>query len=234
MHEVGKWVATLATLVGFALTMGTNPALYGATADMLARRLRAYPRLSWMAAGLFLGATVLFAVLQTFNPTSFVNTLRDDVDTALLSRNVDLAVGAVLILLAAVLGVWKIRVRIRPQKPPKPPATNAGALGYFLIGLSGSVIGFTPLPIMYLTGQLIADLSPHAAPRIIAYLVFLVALGGPYFALAWVWHRFPRASQKISNAYTRALRWDYRSTLAVIFAISGAGFIVFALLAGHR
>ena len=37
MHEVVAWGAALLSLIGFGLAIGVNPALYGATADMLAR-----------------------------------------------------------------------------------------------------------------------------------------------------------------------------------------------------
>ena len=57
MHEVLAWGAAILSLVGFGLAIGVNPALYGATADMLARDVDAAPRLRWRAGGLAAGAT---------------------------------------------------------------------------------------------------------------------------------------------------------------------------------
>lgn len=56
MHELAKWGTTLVALIGFALALGLNPALYGATADVLARHQQALPRVAWMVAGLSFGA----------------------------------------------------------------------------------------------------------------------------------------------------------------------------------
>ena len=56
MHDTATWAAALLALIGFGLSLGLNPALYGATVDMLARGANPWPRLSWMTAGLFAGA----------------------------------------------------------------------------------------------------------------------------------------------------------------------------------
>lgn len=230
MQELLTWGSAIAVLIGFGLTMGANPALYGATADMLARKVRPLPRLSWMVGGLVLGATILYVVFQSFNPTSFVNVLRHKLDSALLSRAVDLGLGVCFLLLALIMLVWVLRVRTLPERPAKAPKQHAHMSGYFVIGFGSSFIGFTPLPILYLTGRITTNLSPDWAPRLIAFAVFLVALGGPFFLLAWLWQRFPTLTERITGFYQRAQHWDYRLLSAAIFMLAGVAAIIFAFL----
>lgn len=229
MHETASWAAALLALVGFGLSLGLNPALYGATVDMLARDANPWPRLGWMTAGLFAGATLLYALLQTFNPTSLVSALRGRVDEAVFNRTVDLIAGVVFLLLGAALTAWAMRAR-RPSEPPStPPASTPPAPtrrqtrlgGYFLIGLSSSIIGFTTLPIMYLTGRVVTGLSPELLPRALAYAVFLLALAAPFFAIAGIWRGLPRLSARIADLYSRALHWDHRWIGAALCALSG-------------
>lgn len=90
MSQILTWVTTLAALSGFGLSLGLNPALYGATADMLARGLPVRARLAFMISGLWVGTTALFLVLQTFNPTSLVSTIKHRAQDELFNRTVDL------------------------------------------------------------------------------------------------------------------------------------------------
>ena len=232
MHETATWSAALLALVGFGLSLGLNPALYGATVDMLAREANPWPRLSWMTAGLFAGATVLYALLQTFNPTSLVSALRGRVDEAVFNRTVDLVAGVAFLLLGAALAAWAMRARGArrlsaqpstppPPTPPAPSKRQTRLSGYFLIGLSSSIIGFTTLPIMYLTGRVVTGLSPELLPRALAYSVFLLALAAPFFAIAGIWRGLPRLSARISDLYSRARHWDHRWTGAALCALSG-------------
>ena len=72
MDDLARWAAALTTMVGLGLTLGLNPALYGATADMLAQNTRVPARMGWMVGGLATGATILYLLLQSFDPTEFV------------------------------------------------------------------------------------------------------------------------------------------------------------------
>lgn len=231
MHELAKWVVALSTLVGFGLTLGLNPALYGATADMLARNVQVAARMTWMVAGLATGATALFALLQTFDPTDLVTAVRGDVDAALLSRTVDLIVGAVFLLAAVPIAWWALRVPNRPARPERVRAQSARAISYFPLGLSCAVVGFTTLPIMYMTGRVTAGLSDDIGLRLAAYAVFLVALVGPFLALAWIWSRFPAISGRVTALYARAMHGDYRWLSAAILAVAGLVFIGLGLFA---
>lgn len=229
MHETASWAAALLALVGFGLSLGLNPALYGATVDMMARDVNPWPRLSWMTAGLFAGATLLYALLQTFNPTSLVSALRGRVDEAVFNRTVDLIAGIAFLLLGAALAAWAMRARRASESPSTPPASTPPTpsrrqtrlSGYFLIGLSSSIIGFTTLPIMYLTGRVVTGLSAELLPRALAYAIFLLALAAPFFAIAGIWRGLPRLSARISDLYTRARHWDHRWTGAALCALSG-------------
>ncbi|MDX2376535.1 hypothetical protein M4I32_06955 [Microbacterium sp. LRZ72] len=233
MQELAKWVVALSTLVGFGLTMGLNPALYGATADMLARNTQVAARMGWMVAGLVTGATVLFALLQTFDPTSLVTAVRGDVDRALLSRGVDIAAGSIFLVAAAVLAAWALRVPVRAVHPRRERTPNARSMTYFPLGLSCAVIGFTTLPIMYMTGRVTAGLSSDIALRLVAYTVFLLALVGPFVALAWLWSRVPTLSGRVTGLYARLMRTDYRWASAAILGAGGLVFIGLGLVA-HR
>lgn len=233
MQDLARWLVALSTLVGFGLTMGLNPALYGATADMLARNLHVAARMSWMVAGLATGATVLFALLQTFDPTNLVLAIRGDVDTALLSRAVDATVGAVFLIMAVVVAGWVLRVPTRPVRPVRARAQNAPAISYFPLGLSCAVIGFTTLPIMYMTGRVTAGLTEHIALRIAAYVVFLIALVGPFLVLAWIWSRFPTLSGRVTELYARITHGDYRWASAALLGAAGLVFIGLAVFAGR-
>ncbi len=231
MHELTTWALALATLVGFGLAMGLNPALYSATADMLARNVQVAARMSWMVAGLAAGATALFALLQTFDPTNLVAAVRDDVDRALLSRAVDLVVGTVFLIAAGAIAVWAWRIPTRTVRPQRVRSQGARAIGYFPLGLSCAVIGFTTLPIMYMTGRVTAGLSPDIGLRLVAYAVFLIALIGPFIALAWLWSRFPAVSARVADFYAGAMRWDYRWASVAILAVTGLVSIALGLFA---
>ena len=230
MQDLARWVVALSTLVGFGLTMGLNPALYGATADMLARNMHVAARMSWMVAGLATGATALFALLQTFDPTNLVIAIRGDVDTALLSRVVDFVVGAIFLAIAALIAWWVFRVPTRPIRPARR-AQNAPAITYFPLGLSCAVIGFTTLPIMYMTGRVTAGLTSHLGLRLAAYAVFLVALVGPFLVLAWIWSRFPTISRHVTEFYARITHGDYRWASVALLGVAGLVFIGLGLFA---
>lgn len=233
MQELAKWVVALSTLVGFGLTMGFNPALYGATADMLARNKQVAARMAWMVAGLITGATVLFALFQTFDPTSIVTLVQGDVDRALLNRRVDLVVGSVFLIAAAALAAWVLRVPTRPVRAKRARKPNARSITYFPLGLSCAIIGFTTLPIMYMTGRITASLTTDILLRLVAYTVFLIALVGPFLAIAWLWTRFPRLSGRVTDLYARAMRADFRWPAVVVFAAGGLVFLGLSVFAGR-
>ncbi|KAB1641619.1 hypothetical protein [Gulosibacter chungangensis] len=236
MQEVLKWLSAIPMLLGIGLSLGSNPAIYGALIDMLARTTRALPRLLWLMAGLVTGVTILFVVFLFFNPTDLVTLLRGKVDHVLLNRSVDIAGGILCLVLAAALWIWRLRVPVRPTRPTKKTSqepANPRMLGYYSIGLSGGIVGFTTLPLMYLTGRVITGLTADWALRVVAYAIFLVALTGPFFLIAWLWRQFPKLSVKISAVYQRVVSWDYRIVAAIILALGGLAFFGLAIFEWH-
>lgn len=233
MHVLAPWLVALPALLGFGLAMGFNPALYGAAADILARNAQVLPRMSCLVGGLAAGATVLFLLLQGFDPASLVATVRGDVDAALVRRSVDLIAGGVFLAAALPVVWWRIRVPTRPARPARAPRENARLVSYVTLGLSCAFIGFTTWPIMYLTGRVVAGLSPDPMLRLLAYGVFLVALIGPFLALTWVWSRFPQLSTRITRSYTAVVHRDYRWAFAVLLVLTGLVLLGLGLFAGR-
>lgn len=233
MHAVTSWLAAMPTLIGFGLALGLNPALYGATADTLVRNQNVRARLTWLLTGLAAGATVLVLVLHGLNPANLMSTVQQRGDAVVENRTVDLAVGAVLLVGAAAMALWVRIVPDAPRKPAREPDENAAPTSLFVLGFSSAIVGFTTLPIMYLTGRLVVSVSSDLVLRLVAYAVFLAALVGPFVMLAWLWSRFPAATQKVTATYGRMLAWDYRLVSVVLFTVGGLSLIGFTLLT-HR
>lgn len=217
------------SLAGFGFTLGMNPALYGATVDLLARSKKPVVRLTWLLAGLMVGATGLFFVLQTLNPEHLVNTAKQDLDEAILNRIVDAVAGALFIIAGLAVLVWRLRVPTMPHKSGKAPKENSGLWSYFILGMGSAIIGFTTLPIMYLTGRVVTAATDNLALRAGLYAVFLLALIGPFALLAFVWSRFPKFSAAFQRQYTRLLSSDYRYLLAALGILIGAVFVGLAV-----
>lgn len=232
MDDLARWSAALLTMVGLGLTLGLNPALYGATADMLAQNTRVASRMAWMVAGLAVGATVLYLVLQSVDPTEFVAAAERQTTDAVLDRGVDLAAGAVFLLGAAAMTVWKLRTPVR-RAHVKPVATRAHAWSYAVLGASCSVIGFTTLPIMYMTGRVADGVSDHPLLRWLAYGVFLVALAAPFVLLATAWTRFPTAAARVNRVYTHVIDMDHRGVYAAVLGVAGVACIALGVWPGR-
>ncbi|MCJ1708656.1 hypothetical protein [Microbacterium sp. VKM Ac-2923] len=232
MDDFARWSAALLTMVGLGLSLGLNPALYGATADMLAQNTRVAPRMAWMVAGLAVGATVLYLVLQSFDPTEFVAAAERQTTAAVLDRTVDLVAGAVFLAGAAAMTAWKLRTPVR-RAHVTPVAPRAHAWSYALLGASCSVVGFTTLPIMYMTGRVADGVSDHPLLRWLAYAVFLVALAAPFVLLATAWTRFPATAARVNRVYTRVIDTDHRGVYVVVLGVAGVACIVLGLWPGR-
>lgn len=233
MQEFVTWFATLPVLAGLALSVGSNPATYAATTDVLARQAPWLPRVGSMSAGLALGATALFTLFHFFNPNGFVDGAKRGIEHVALHRGVDLTAGATLVAVAIGLASWRIAQPTRPAKPSKQAPTSARLSAYFAIGLSSSVIGFATLPAMYLTSHVVSSANPHLVPRALAYAVFLAFLVGPFFVLGVLWDRFPSAAGRINALYARLLGADFRLPTAAFLALAGVALICFGLFDRH-
>lgn len=221
MPDVAAWLAALPTLAGFGLMLGLNPLLYGATADALARNSRVAARVGAMVLGLVTGATVLYVLLQSFDPTAFVDVVEQDAGDVARSRRVDVVAGMIFLAAATGIALWKIRSPATPARRPRSDVSGTGSWRYFALGVSCSVIGFTTLPIMYMTGRVTAGISPEIVPRLLAYGVFLVALVAPFVILAGAWTRFPVAAQRVTRSYARIAAMDHRWIYVAVLALTG-------------
>lgn len=232
MDDLARWTAALTTMVGLGVTLGLNPALYAATADALAQNTRVAARVGWMVAGLATGATVLYLVLQSFDPTEFVTAAERRTADAVLDRRVDLAAGAVFVAGAVAMGLWRIR---RPARSPHRTAATSHAHGWssYVLGVSCSIIGFTTLPIMYMTGRVADGVSDHPVLRWLAYAVFLAALAAPFVLLATAWSRFPTTAARVNRVYLRMIEADHRIVYAVVLAVAGVACVILGVVPGR-
>lgn len=232
MDDLARWAAALTTLVGLGLTLGLNPALYGATADMLAQNVRVVSRMAWMVGGLATGATILYLLLQSFDPTEFVTAAERRTTEAVLDRRVDLGAGALFLAGAVAVVLWRLRVPVRHSRT-KPVKTRARLWSYYVLGVSCSIVGFTTLPIMYMTGRVADGVSDHPVLRWLAYTVFLVALAAPFVLLATAWLHFPATAARVNGYYTRAIDMDHRWLYAGVLGAAGIACVVLGLLPGR-
>lgn len=229
MTDVVRWLAALSTLVGLGLSLGLNPALYAATADVLAQNTRVARRIGWMIGGLAVGATLLYALLQSFDPTALVSAAEERTTDALRDARVDAVAGALFLTAAVGVAGWKLREPIRrPRAATAAPRTRTWS--YFLLGLGCSVVGFTTLPIMYMTGRVTEGVTGDPVLRLAAFAVFLVALAAPFAGLAGAWSLFPSAASRVEGFYGRLARTDHRWLYAGVLAVAGIACLVVALL----
>lgn len=229
MSDVARWVAALSTLVGLGLSLGLNPALYAATTNVLAQNTRVAPRIGGMIVGLAVGATVLYFLLQTFDPTALVTAAETRATDAVRDTWVDALAGALFLVGAVGVGGWKLR---EPKRPPRVAtiAPRTRTWSYVALGLGCSVIGFTTLPIMYMTGRVTEGVTADPLLRIAAFVVFLVALAAPFAGLAGVWSFFPSAAARVNGIYARLARTDHRWLYTGVLAGAAVGCFVLALL----
>jgi len=232
VDDLGRWAAALTTMVGLGLTLGLNPALYGATADALAQNTRVAWRIGWMVGGLATGATILYLFLQGFDPTEFVTAAERRAGEAVLDRRVDLAAGALFLVGAVAMLAWKLHRRVRPARV-RPSAPHVHAWSSYVLGLGCSIVGFTTLPIMYLTGRVADGVSDQPVLRWLAYAVFLVALAAPFVVLATAWTHFPRTAAHVNAVYTRVIDMDHRGVYVVVLAVAGLACIALGLWPGR-
>lgn len=232
MDDLARWAAALTTMVGLGLTLGLNPALYGATADMLAQNTRVPARMGWMVGGLATGATILYLLLQSFDPTEFVAAAERGTTEAVLDRRVDLIAGTLFLLGAVAVAWWKLRVPVR-SPARRPVQARAHSWSYYVLGVSCSVIGFTTLPIMYMTGRIADGVSDHPLLRWLAYAVFLVALAAPFVLLATAWIHFPTTAARVNRVYSHLIDMDHRWVYATVLAVAGVACLVLGVLPGR-
>lgn len=93
-----------------------------------------------------------------------------------------------------------------------------------------TLIGVSDMATMYVTGRVIASASKDLAVEAGLYLVFLVAVVGPYLLLAVLWSRFPGLAHRLTALTDRLSRLDLRPVLAVALLLAGAVFAVLGIV----
>lgn len=236
MTSVVAVFAALPTLIGLGLALGMNPVLYGSTADTLARGVNVTSRLTALSAGMMTGATVLVVVVHGFNPANLVARVQHRADAVVEDRIIDLVVGIVLLVVAGAFAVWSRSAPRAPAGPEPAPADGDEAgesksrTGLYVLGATSTVVGFTTLPIAYLTGRTVESASGDVVFRAVLYAVFLAALVAPFVLLAWVWSRFPATTQKVTALYDRALAWDSGVVASAVMMVIGVLSLVLAAI----
>lgn len=230
MTDVARWIAALSTLAGLGLTLGLNPALYAATVDALAQNTRVATRVGGMIGGLFVGATALYLALQSFDPTALVAVAEERANDAVRDARVDAIAAAVFLLAALAILGWRVRQPVRAVKATASTPPRSRVWSSFVLGLGCSIIGFTTLPIMYMTGRVTDGVTGDPVLRIAAFAVFLVALALPFAGMAGLWSFFPDAGRRVSAVYARVSHADHRLLAAAVLAAAGVACLVLAVM----
>lgn len=229
--------AVVLSIVVYALAMGLRPEIHAATAELLARGESVLQKLTWMMAGLALGATLMFVVLQFVNPTNFLKFLHTEIDKTIINSRIELITGAAFVGIGMGIAVWRI-VRPHPRskgtRTQAKQATKASAIMHFSIGLASPIFAFTSWPVMYLVVRTISASDERLFVRILVFALFLLLLITPYMLLAWAWPRFPAFAQWAHSGYIRLSHADWRLILSAVCTLSGLSIIAFQLLSAHQ
>ena len=213
------------SVLGLGLVMGFSPTLYAIVLHLLARGRRAARAVHWLTLGVALGTTLLLVVFRTVDPQTLTAPIEDRAKELLVRRGVDLIAGVVLLLLAAVECLrWRTRPRPVPR-PPKPQDVNSPRRMVSL-GMLNTVVGVSGPATMYVAGRLITGLSHHFAVEAVFYLVFLAAVVGPYWLIAWAWGRIPALSRTVERTTRRVAAQDPRPVLVLGLAAAAVVFLV--------
>lgn len=229
MHDVVKWLGSLAAVIGFGVAMGHHPILFVAEADILAKNKGPWRKLAWMLGGFAVGATLLFLLFHIVDPTNFVDQAEGDIKRAAVNRAVD-TVASVLFLGAALafLG-WRIAVPQRAPKKPQRVKNTQRDLDYLMLGFGCTFVGSTTLPLMYLTVRAVETISTEPLIQLSVYVLFLLSLFAPFTVLAWAWEHAPRVTAALESAYRRIRNADTRPWVAAFLAAAGAVFVWMAV-----
>lgn len=223
---MGAWPALLLTLVGFALIDSLNVLVIAAVTavvyDSRISRRSPVPGGLSLILGVFT-ATTTFGVGVVLG-LQFLNTLVDIEITPGMRYWGELALGAVLVLLALrkpqpdrSVPPWMLTVRRRP----------------WLLGIAGLAVGFgqasTAVP--YLTG--LAMLSSHAPlpaawPLIIVGYCAIAAV--PSLLILLLSLSRTGAAQRVYRGLVRAITRYGPKTVRVLMAVIGCGLVVDAAL----
>lgn len=229
-------LAAAASLLGLGLVMGTSPTLYAIVIRLLTSSTsgsRATAAVRWMLLGVALGSTVLLLVFRVVDPRTLTFALRDDTEKLLVSSGIDLLAGLVFL----VLGFRELRRLRRPRTPhrakaSRDPAHERRPGRLVLMGAANALIGVSGMATMYVTGRVITGASHDLAIQAGLFGIFLVAVLGPYLALALAWERFPAFARLITRVLDRISATDTRPLLAAGLLAAAVAFLALGIW-GH-
>ncbi|MCG7310605.1 hypothetical protein [Brachybacterium sp. ACRRE] len=226
MHAL---IAAAVSLVGLGLVFGFSPSTAGITLHLLTTSSRAARSITWMSAGLALGATIYLLLFRVVDPETLTALAKTDAQRLLVRRGVDLAAGVLLLLAALVLARSARRRRPRTRRPPRRE-TSARLVA---IGTGEAMSSLSGMATMYITGRVITAATPVIALQVLEYAVFLAALTGPYLLAARAWQAFPRLARRITRLSDRLARADLRPWIAAGLAVVGLVFLALGVLGHH-
>lgn len=227
--QTGHVLAALVGLVGLGVSMGFSPTLYDMALRVMTKRTTARGSLSGLLAltgGLAAASTLLLLVFRAVDPETLIALWRGRAEAFLVRRAVDLVAG-VLLLLTALLAafVWARR----PPKVRKERRRSESGRRLFAIGFVNTLVGVSGIATMYVTGRVITAASTQWWVRGVLYVVFLVALVGPYLAAGWAWERFVALQRMEARVHHWVTTHDLRGLAVAAVAAAGVVFLVLGL-----
>ncbi|WP_316671093.1 hypothetical protein [uncultured Propionibacterium sp.] len=222
------WAAAV-SMIGLGLFMGFSPTTYALVVHLLTGSRRPGRDIAWICVGLVAAATIMLVVFHFVDPERLTALLRLRASALLVRRGTDLVAGLLTLIAGlAQLVDWHLHA---PRG--RRPRAHRGERAPSMIGLGlADGIGLSEPATMYVTGRIIASTADGIAVGALLYLVFLVALVGPYLGAAAVWARVPRLADAMRRLFEHVSELDHRPAVGAV--LIGVG-IVFVLLAAlHR
>lgn len=213
------------SVLGLGLVMGFSPTVYALVLRILTHHARPARAVHFLTLGMALGTTLLLFVFRTLDPQTLTALLEDRTKELLVRHSVDLTAGALLAVLAAV---EFFRWRTRPRAPRRQPKSEEmdSPRRMVTLGLLNTVVGVSGPATMYVAGRLITGLSHHLAVEAVFYAVFLAAVVGPYWLLAWAWEKAPALARNVERITGWVAAQDPRPLLALGLAVASVVFLV--------
>lgn len=205
------------------LVMAFSPTIVGLEIHSLASdsARRDVPRI---VAGVVAGATLLCVLPALVSEAALEAVWHGRIEGFLATRAVDLVAGALI----ATAGVVQWRRAERPI-PPKRRHDDERILFPFVV--ANTVLSASGATTAYLVVRLITGSGGGAWTWPVLFTIFLTAVAAPYLVLAWGWHRFPTAAERIDALVRRAAQHDWRRPVAATLIAVGLALMVWAVSA---
>ncbi|GEC98255.1 hypothetical protein KVA01_04100 [Kocuria varians] len=222
---ISALVGGTASVLGLGLVMGFSPTVYALVLRILTHHAHPARAVHFLTLGMALGTTLLLVVFRTVDPQTLTALLEDRTKELLVRRGVDLTAGVLLAVLAVVeLVRWRTRPRTAHRAPKSEEMDSPRRM--VTLGLLNTVVGVSGPATMYIAGRLFTGLSPHLAVQAVFFLVFLLAVVGPYWLITWAWEKVPALSRNVERVTGWVAAQDPRPLLALGLAVAAAVFLV--------